>query len=57
MIEYFMYVLLIQAEKYVAPLKQKQEKKPIVHMLILVHILLSMKFTVFFCIPFYIYIL
>jgi len=35
MIEYSMYVLLKQAEKMLQPLKQKQEKEAIVHMLLL----------------------
>lgn len=47
MIEYFMYVLLIQAEKMLQPLKQEQEKKAIFHMLLLVYALLSLKFTDF----------
>lgn len=51
MIEYSMYVLLIQAEKILQPLKQKQEKEEIVHMLLLVYTLLSLKRTVFFHIP------
>lgn len=48
MIKYAMCVLLIQAEKMLQPLKQKEEKEAIVHMLLLVYMLLSLKFTVFF---------
>lgn len=51
MIEYSMYVLLIQAEKMLQPLKQKQEKEAILHILLSVYTLLSLKFTVFFHIP------
>lgn len=42
MIEYFMYVLLTQAEKVLQLLKQKQENEAIVHMLLLDYTLLNL---------------
>lgn len=48
MLEYSIYVMLIQAEEMMPPLKLKLEKEAIVHLLLLVFTFLNLNFTFFF---------
>lgn len=48
MLEYSIYVMLIQAEEMMQPLKLKLEKEAIVHLLLLGFAFLNLNFTFFF---------